>query len=125
MMLKAALVLDQQAVFDKKTGKSIGFDNCVNLDQPKPSRSTRRSRGRCAPIDAMRNEELPWYTVVDERLLYLYTRAAVTLFDDLLHRVFGEPLSDHMPLRVLPTGLDPSVAGSLGHHPRGDRRLTG
>ncbi|MEX0426053.1 hypothetical protein AB3X52_00360 [Nocardioides sp. DS6] len=44
---------------------------------------------------------------MDEGLLYLYTRAGVTLFDDLLHRVFGDRLADHLPVRVLPVGTEP------------------
>lgn len=106
MLLKAALVQDRQSVFDKKTGKSIGFDKCVNLGQPKPIALSPEEQGTLRTIDALRDEEQHWYTVVDEGLLYLYSRAAVTLFDDLLHRVFGERLADHMPLRVLPIGTE-------------------
>lgn len=106
MLLKAALVQDRQPVFDEKTGRSIGFDKCVNLGQPAPISLTAEEQGTLRTIDAMRDEEQHWYTVVDEGLLYLYTRAGVTLFDDLLHRVFGERLADHMPLRVLPVGTE-------------------
>lgn len=106
MLLKAALVQDRQFVFDKKTGKSIGFDKCVNLGQPKPIALSQDEKGTLRTIDALRDEEQHGYAVVDEGLPYLYTRAAVTLFDDLLHRVFGERLADHMPLRVLPIGTE-------------------
>lgn len=44
---------------------------------------------------------------MDEGLLYLYVRAAVTLFDDLLSRVFGERLGDHLPSRILPISAEP------------------
>ena len=74
-----------EAIFDKKTGKSIGFDKCLNLGQPKPIALNAEEQGTLRTIDAMRDEEQHWYAVVDERLLCLYTRAAVTLFDDLLH----------------------------------------
>lgn len=107
MLLKAALVQDKQEVFDKTTGRSIGFDKCVNLGQPKPIGLTTEEQGTLRTIDAMRDEEQHWYTVVDEGLLYLYTRAGVTLFDDLLYRVFSERLADYMPLRVLPVGTEP------------------
>ena len=106
MLLKSALVQDRQAVFDKKTGRSIGFDKCVNLGGPKPISISAEEAGTLRTIDAMRDEEQHWYTVVDEGLLYLYTRAGVTLFDDLLYRVFRERLADHMPLRVLPVGTE-------------------
>ena len=107
MLLKAALVQDKQTVFDKSTGKSIGFSKCVNLGGTKPLSLTNEEAGTLRTIDAMRDEEQHWYTIVDEGLLYLYTRAGVTLFDDLLHRVFGDRLADHLPLRVLPVGTEP------------------
>lgn len=107
MLLKAALVQDKQPVFDKSTGKSIGFSKCVNLGGMKPLGLSNEEAGTLRTIDAMRDEEQHWYTIVDEGLLYLYTRAGVTLFDDLLHRVFGDRLADHLPLRVLPVGTEP------------------
>ena len=107
MLLKAALVQDKRPVFDKETGRSIGFSKCVNLGGMKPLSLTTEEAGTLRAIDAMRDEEQHWYTIVDEGLLYLYTRAAVTLFDDLLHRVFGDRLADNLPLRVLPVGTEP------------------
>lgn len=107
MLLKAALVQDKRPVFDKETGRSIGFSKCVNLGGMKPLGLTLEEAGTLRTIDAMRDEEQHWYAIVDEGLLYLYARAAVTLFDDLLHRVFDERLADHLPLRVLPVGSEP------------------
>jgi hypothetical protein len=107
MLLKASLVQDKQAVFDKKSGRSIGFAKCVNLGASKPLSLSEEEAGTLRTIDAMRDEEQHWYTIVDEGLLFLYTRAGVTLFDDLLYRAFQERLADHMPLRVLPVGTEP------------------
>lgn len=58
-------------------------------------------------IDALRDDEQHWFNEVDEGLLYLHNRAAVTLFDDLLSRAFGERLAEHLPHRVLPVGVEP------------------
>jgi hypothetical protein len=107
MLLKAALVQGKRPVFDKETGRSIGFGKCVHLARTTPLSLTAEEAGTLRTIDAMRDEEQHWYTIVDEGLLYLYTRAAVTLFDDLLHRVFEDGLADHLPLRVLPVGSEP------------------
>lgn len=107
MLLKAALVQDKRAVFDKTTGRSIGFEKCINYASEKPISLSREEAGTLRAIDAMRDDEQHWYVVVDEGLLYLYTRAAVTLFDDLLHRVFDERLADRLPVRVLPVGTEP------------------
>jgi len=68
---------------------------------------TDEEAGTLRAVDAMRDDEQHWFTIVDEGLLYLHVRAAVTLFDDLLHRAFEERLADHLPLRVLPIGSEP------------------
>lgn len=50
---------------------------------------------------------------MDEGLLYHNARTAVTLFDDLLQRVFWENLSDHIPKRVLPIRAEAPLALDL------------
>ncbi|WP_241249758.1 DUF3644 domain-containing protein [Rhodococcus sp. X156] len=107
MLLKAALVQDKRPVFDKNTGRSVGFEKCINYATEKPISLTNEEAGTLRAIDAMRDDEQHWYVVIDESLLYLYTRAGVTLFDDLLHRVFAERLAGHLPVRVLPVGTEP------------------
>ncbi len=109
MLLKAALVQDRvPRVFDEESGRSIGFARC--LHEARTSTRIKLSEdeaGTLAAIDAMRDDEQHWFTIVDEGLLYLHARAAVTLFDDVLHRTFHERLADHLPLRVLPVGSQP------------------
>ena len=109
MLMKAALVQQRTpGVFDKETGRSIGFARCLH-----EARSAARLKiaeeeaGTLRAVDAMRDDEQHWFTVIDEGLLYLHTRAAVTLFDDLLYRAFEERLANHLPLRVLPIGSEP------------------
>lgn len=107
MLLKAVHVQNGLPVFDRKSGKSIGFSKCVNLGGGAPLSLSVEEAGTLRTIDAMRDEEQHWYTVVDESILYLYTRAAVTLFDDLLYRGLQTRLADHLPTRVLPVGTEP------------------
>lgn len=106
MLLKAGLVERGMAVFDKRSGRSIGFDRSLNLaveqfkiDQP--------TAGALRTIDALRDDEQHFLGGVEERLLYLHMRAGVTAFDELLQTVFGEHLSDHFPDRVLPVSSTP------------------
>lgn len=108
MLIKAALHQARVPVFDKMSGRSIGFEASVRQAQQTPSiKLTDEEAGTLRAIDAMRDDEQHWYTTVDEGLLFLHVRAAITLFDDLLHRVFGERLADHLPLRVLPISVEP------------------
>lgn len=106
MLLKAALVQAPVQVFDKKLGRSIGFEKCVNLGR-EHMRLTEEEAGTLRAIDALRDGEQHWHAHVSEGLLYAHARAGVTLFDDLLQREFADRLVDHLPHRVLPISAEP------------------
>jgi len=108
MLLKAALVQNKVSVFDRRSGRSVGFDKCVNLAQGNPVVAlTDDEAATLRVIDAMRDDEQHWFNEVSEQVLYLQARAGITVFDTLLQRVFGEHLADHLPTRVLPISADP------------------
>lgn len=108
MLLKAALDSAKVTVFDKRTEKSISFEAAVRKCQELSStKISDGDAGTMRVIDAWRDAEQHWYATVDEGLLYLHVRAAVTLYDDLLFKVFGEKLGDHLPTRVLPISAEP------------------
>lgn len=108
MLLKAALNQKQVNVFDKATGRSIGFEAVLRqCAQTAGIKLTDEESGTLRAIDALRDDEQHWYNDVDEALLYVHLRAAVTLFDDLLQRVFREHLADHLPRRILPVSTEP------------------
>lgn len=108
MLLKASLSQRRVRVFDKKTGRSIGFELAVRqAQQVQGIKLTDDEAGTLRAIDALRDDEQHWFNDVSEGLLYLHARAAVTLFDELLSRVFGERLADHLPNRVLPVSTEP------------------
>ncbi len=108
MLLKASLNAQNVSVFDRSTGRSVGMDRAINLAQgDKKVKLTDDEAGLIRAVDAMRDDEQHWYTAVDEGILYMHVRAAVTLFDDLLFRVFAERLGSHIPKRVLPIGAEP------------------
>lgn len=109
MLLKAALVhTGEKNIFDQETGRSIGFKKCVRLAEANGTiKLSDTDAGTLRAIDAMRDDEQHWFNVVSEQILYLHARAAVTLFDDLLQRVFSDRLAPHLPTRVLPVSVDP------------------
>lgn len=108
MLLKAALVQGNVRVFDTALGRSLGFEAVVKQAQQLAGLKVNDDEaGTLRAIDALRDEEQHWFAEVSEGLLYLHARAAVTLFDDLLHRAFSERLADHLPLRVLPISVQP------------------
>lgn len=107
MLLKSALVQSGVKVFDKKSGRSIGFSACVGQAEAHAEvKLSTDDAGTLRTIDAMRDDEQHWFAEVSEQLLYRYTRAGITIFDELLDRVFGERLASHLPNRVLPISTD-------------------
>jgi len=107
MLLKAALVQGGAKVFDKKSGRSIGFEAAINQScQLVTLKLTQDEAGTLRAIDALRDDEQHWFNDVTEGLLYLHARAAVTLFDEVLFRAFEQRLADHLPNRVLPVSTE-------------------
>jgi len=107
MLIKAALVQGSVKVFDKKSGRSIGFEAAVNQScQLAGVKVTQDEAGTLRAIDALRDDEQHWFNDVSEGLLYLHARAAVTLFDELLLRAFNQRLADYLPNRVLPVSTE-------------------
>jgi hypothetical protein len=106
MLLKAALVEKNVQVFDKRLGRSIGFEKCVSVGAEKLQLDAEQ-RGLLRAIDALRDDEQHFLGELNEGLLYLHVRGGVTLFADVLERQFGEKLAEHLPGRVLPISTDP------------------
>jgi len=102
MLLKAALVKRRvNLVGDDPAGKSVGFKRCVQLGINHLNLSEIEA-GLLRAVDTMRGEEQHWWGCPREEILYVHARAAVTLYDELLRRAFGESLHRHLPHRVLP-----------------------
>ncbi|MBB1243133.1 hypothetical protein GL263_06065 [Streptomyces durbertensis] len=106
MLLKGALVQRKVDIFDRNADMSFGFDKCINLCAEKLGVSEQEA-GYLRMIAKLRDAEQHWYGVVSEGILYTCMRAAVTLFDELLQRAFGESLAKHLPDRVLPVSTLP------------------
>jgi hypothetical protein len=105
MLLKAALCQKKVRVFDKATGRSIGFEKCLNLCASHSLSAT--DAGVMRTIDALRDSAQHWYVAISEELLYLHTRALITSFDAYLKTSFEDDLSSHIPARVLPVSTKP------------------
>lgn len=106
MLLKAVLSQRKAQVFDKETGKSIGFERCLGLCVAH-HQLTIGEAGIMRAIDALRDAAQHWYVFVSEDLLYLQTRAFITAYDAYLQRMFEVDLQSHIPARVLPISTLP------------------
>lgn len=106
MLLKAVLVQKRVKIFDQENGKSISFDRALHLCRQNHG-LTEAEAGTMRMIDALRDAEQHWFTVVEEDVLYLQTRALVTVFDIYLKRALDLDLSSRIPARVLPVSTKP------------------
>ncbi|MBY3342874.1 hypothetical protein HFN84_03820 [Rhizobium laguerreae] len=106
MLLKAVLVQNKIKVFDDKTGRSIGFARALHLCRESRGLSETEA-GTMRVIDALRDAEQHWFTVIDEDVLYLHTRAVITVFHDYLMRSLDVDLTSRIPPRVLPVSTKP------------------
>ena len=106
MLLKSVLCQKRAKVFDKKTGKSIGFERCLGLCQAEHG-LTESEAGVFRAVDKLRDAAQHWFIFVSEDLLYLHTRAMVTSFDAYLKRSLNMDLHSHIPARVLPVSTRP------------------
>lgn len=107
-MLLKAIIKDRTGTVHAKGEKySFGFDKCLEVAQNEIKVISVDERATLSILDAHRDTAIHYYQDVSEDLLYLQAQAAVTLFDDLLSRVFKERLADCIPERVLPVSTRP------------------
>lgn len=107
-MLLKAIIKDKTGTVHAKGEKySYGFDKCLEVAQNEIKVISADERTTLSILDAHRDTAIHYYQDVSEDLLYLQAQAAVTLFDDLLRRVFKERLADCIPERVLPVSTRP------------------
>jgi hypothetical protein len=106
MLLKAVLVQGRANVFDKSSGKSIGFEKCLGLCQSHHN-LTIDEAGIMRAIDAQRDAAQHWFVYVSEDLLYMQMRALITAFDAYLKRKLDAALHEYIPPRVLPISTKP------------------
>lgn len=107
MLLKAIIKESTGSVHGTGEKFSYSFDKCLDVTQNVCKMISNDERVTLSILDAHRDTAVHYYQDVSEDLLYLQAQAAVTLFDDLLTRVFKEKLADFIPERVLPVSTRP------------------
>lgn len=107
-MLLKAIIKDRTGTVHAKEEKfSYGFDKCLEVAQNGIKVISFDERTTLSILDALRDTAIHYYQEVSENILYLQAQAAVTLFDDLLNRLFKEKLADCIPARVFPVSTRP------------------
>jgi hypothetical protein len=109
LLLKAAIVHKGGRIRRRKDPNTMGFEGCVNacLLDPKVKFLKNEEADTLRILNNLRDGAQHHFIIVSEQQLYTVIQAAVTLFDDLLSRVFLRRLADHVPQRVLPISTLP------------------
>ena len=109
MLMKAALIDRGVDIRNPKNGFTHALDHCLNIatTDPKVCFLSCEERKTLQVLDGLRNQAQHFIADVSEQVVYVVAQSAVTLFADLLPRLFGRSLCEFVPKRVLPISVIP------------------
>jgi len=109
MLLKAALLHRGGRIREKRARQTIGFDACVRraLSDGKFKFLVEEQALVLQTINGLRDAAQHHLLDISEGQLYVHIQSGVTLFRDILKKVFHQELVSHLPTRVLPVSTSP------------------
>lgn len=109
MLLKAALLHRGGRIREKRAKETIGFDACVRraLSDGTTKFLTEEQALVLQTLNGLRDAAQHHLLDISEGQLYVHVQSGVTLFRDILKKVFDEDLANQLPTRVLPVSTSP------------------
>ncbi|MDQ3913746.1 MAG: hypothetical protein M3285_00990 [Actinomycetota bacterium] len=109
MLLKAGLIHKGACIRERRAKQTLGFDACVRkaLSDSSVRFLTDEQAITLQMINAQRDAAQHYLLEMSEEQLYMHTQAGVTLFADVLKKLFGLRLQDFLPERVMPVSTRP------------------
>ncbi|MBN2140969.1 MAG: hypothetical protein JW718_08185 [Desulfovibrionaceae bacterium] len=109
MLLKATILHKGGKIREKRAKETIGFDACVRrgLTDGKIKFLTEEQAITLQTINGLRDAAQHHLLEISEGQLYVHAQSGVTLFRDLLKKIFDQELAYHLPARVLPVSASP------------------
>lgn len=109
MLLKASILHRGGSIREKRAKETIGFDVCVrrSLSDGRIKYLEEEQALVLQTINGLRDAAQHHLLDVSEGQLYVHVQSGVTLFRDLLNKVFQQELATHLPTRVLPVSTSP------------------
>jgi len=104
LFLKSAILHRGGLIRQPRAKQTIGFDKCLRkcLTEDGVSFLKEEEAISLQMLNTLRDAAQHHILDISENQLYLHAQGGVTLFDDLMERVFGIPLRDQLPERALP-----------------------
>jgi hypothetical protein len=109
MLLKAALLQRGADIRNQDNGYTLAFDSCLNkaTDDGQVKFLADDERRTLRVLNSLGDQAQHYLVDVSEQILYTVAQSTLTLFGELTARLFGIPLGERLPRRVLPLSTDP------------------
>lgn len=111
MLLKAAILHKGGDIRYGDSKQTIGFDACVrkSLSDSTIHFLSEEEALTLQTINGLRDAAQHHLIDISEEQLYIHAQSGITLFKDILKKVFQDDLISHVPERVLPICVKPPV----------------
>jgi len=109
LLLKSIILHKGGKIREPYEKETIGFEKCVRkcITDNDVKCLTEEEGLTIQIINSFRDAAQHDVVVLNEQELYMYSQAGVTLYKDLIKKVFNEKLNDHLPERILPISTQP------------------
>jgi hypothetical protein len=109
LLLKSIILHKGGRIREPYAKETIGFEKCVRkcLSDAKVRCLTDEQGLTIQILNSFRDAAQHDIVELSEQELYMYSQAGVTLYADLLSKVFKDTLKNHLPERVLPVSTEP------------------
>lgn len=113
MMLKSLILEARGCVFDEERGFSYGFDKCLVIAEEE-GMITGDQRKFLSILDNARDTSTHYYQTIPEPILYIFSQASVSLFNQLIKAATGKGLLEILPQRVVMlSAISPQKLGQV------------
>ncbi|GCD79005.1 DUF3644 domain-containing protein [Schleiferia thermophila] len=111
MLLKASIIHKGGKIKDKRAKQTIGFSACVRkaFSDNDIKFLSDTDVLTLQIINGLRNAAQHYILYMTEQYLYFQAQAGLTLFRDIVKKVFNIDLKTHLPERVLPLSTTPPM----------------
>ena len=109
MLLKAAIFHQGGRIRERRASQTIGFDACVRraLSDANIKFLTREQALQLQVINGLRDAAQHHLVDISEQHFYIQIQGGLTLFRDIMSKVFNKDLKTELPERVLPISVIP------------------
>jgi hypothetical protein len=111
-LLKSVILHKGGKIREAYEKETIGFEKCVRkcISDSKVKCLSEEEGLTIQIINSFRDAAQHDIVVLSEQEIYMYCQAGVTLYKDLIKKVFSEDLKDHLPERILPISTSPPTS---------------